>query len=128
VKPTVPTPPENSPKSITAAPDQSKVSISKEDGAAANPALKSTKALRQAQVKNTQEEMKAGKSSPKIVNPTTLTPVLQITQSLMEEISDLLDTLLINACVKLTRRVSQLLQPSLLGRHARGSSSKSSSL
>jgi hypothetical protein len=97
VKATVPTPPEPSPKSVTAAPDQSKVSVSKKEGAAANPALKSLKALRQAQVKNTQEKVKAGKSSPKILIPTTPTPAPQITQSAIEEISDLLDTLPIDA-------------------------------
>jgi hypothetical protein len=81
------------------------VTVSKKGGAAANPALKITKALRQAQVKNTQEKVKAGKSSPKIVNPTTPTPPPQITQSPIEEISDLLDTLPIDACVELTRRL-----------------------
>jgi hypothetical protein len=55
VKATVPTPTEHSAKFVTATPDQSKVSISKKGGAADNPSLKSTKALRQAQVKNTQE-------------------------------------------------------------------------
>jgi hypothetical protein len=81
VKATVPTPPEPSPKSVTAAPDQSKVSVSKKGGAAANPALKSTKALGQAQVKNTQEKVKAGKYSPKIPNLTTPTPSPQTTPS-----------------------------------------------
>jgi hypothetical protein len=50
VKATIPTPPESSPKSVTAAPDQNKVTVTKKGGAAANPALRSTKALRQAQV------------------------------------------------------------------------------
>jgi hypothetical protein len=81
------------------------VTVTKKGGAAANPALKSTKALRQAQVKITQEKVKAGKSSPKIPNPTTPTPAPQITQSPIEEISDLLDTLPIDACVELTRRL-----------------------
>jgi hypothetical protein len=90
---------------VTADPDQSKVSVSKKGGAAANPALKSTKAFRQAQVKNTQEKVKAGKSSPKILNPTTPTPAPQIAQSAIEEISDLLDTLPIDGCVELTRRL-----------------------
>jgi hypothetical protein len=81
------------------------VFVSKKGGAAANPALKCTKVLRQAQVKNTQEKVKAGKSSPKIVNPTTSTPAPQITHSPIEEISDLLDTLPNDACVELTRRL-----------------------
>jgi hypothetical protein len=55
---TVPTPPQSSPKSITAAPDQSEASVTKKGGAAANRALKSTKAHRQAKVKNTQEKMR----------------------------------------------------------------------
>jgi hypothetical protein len=101
----IPTPPEPSPKSVTAAPDQSKVSVSKKGGAAANPALKSTKALRQAQVKNTQEKMKAGTSSPKILNPTTPTPAPQTTHFPIEKITDLRDTLPIDACVELTRRL-----------------------
>jgi hypothetical protein len=78
VKATVPTPPEPSPKQVTEAPDQSKVTVTKKGGAAANPALKSKKALTQAQVKNTQEKVKAGKSSPKIPNPTTLRPHLKL--------------------------------------------------
>jgi hypothetical protein len=52
-------------------------------------------------VKNTLEKIKSGKSSPKIPNPTTNTPSPQITQSPIEEISDLLDILPINACVEL---------------------------
>jgi hypothetical protein len=52
VKATVRTPP-GPPKSVSAAPDQRKVSVKKKGGTAANPALKSTKALRQAQVKYT---------------------------------------------------------------------------
>jgi hypothetical protein len=79
VKAAVPNPPEPSPKSVNPTPDQSKDSVSKKDGAAANPALKSTKALRQAQLKNTQEKVKTCKFSPKIVNPTTPTPAHQIT-------------------------------------------------
>jgi hypothetical protein len=90
---------------VTAAPDQSKVSVSKKGDAAANHALKNTKALGQAQVKNTQKNVKAGNSSPKILNPTTPTPAPQITQSPIEEISDLLDTLPIDACMELTRRL-----------------------
>jgi hypothetical protein len=104
MKATIPTPPEPSPKSATAAPDLNKVTVSKKEGAAANPALKGTKALREAQVKNTQEKVKAGKSSPKIPSPTTLAPAPQITQSPIVEISDLLDTLLMDACVELMRR------------------------
>jgi hypothetical protein len=102
---TVPTPPEPSPRSVTEAPDQSKVTVTKKGGAAASPAPKTTKTLRQAQVKNTQEEVKAGKSSPKIPNPITPTPSSQTTQSPIEEIYDLLDTLPIDACVELTRRL-----------------------
>jgi hypothetical protein len=60
VKAAVPTPTEPSPKSVTAAPDQNKVSVSKNGGAAPNLALKRTKALILAQVKNTQEKVKAG--------------------------------------------------------------------
>jgi hypothetical protein len=55
-------------------------------------------------VKNTQEKAKAGKSSSKIPNPTTPAPAPQITQSPIEEISDLFDTLPIDACVELMRR------------------------
>jgi hypothetical protein len=78
VKATKPTHPEPSPKSATAAPHQSKVTVTKKGGAAANHALKSTKALRQAQVKNTQEKVKSGKSSPKIPSPLTLRPRLKL--------------------------------------------------
>jgi hypothetical protein len=81
------------------------VSVSKKGGAAANPALKIMKALRQAQANSTQEHVKAGKSSPKILNPTNPTPAPQITQSSIEEICDLLDTLPIDACVDLTLRI-----------------------
>jgi hypothetical protein len=104
VKATVPSHPEPSPKSITAAPDQREVTVTKKGGAAANPALKSTKVLRQAQVKNMQEEVKAGKSSPKIPNPPTPTPSPQTIKPPIE-ISDLLDTLPIKGCVELTRRL-----------------------
>jgi hypothetical protein len=38
VKATIPIPPKPSPKSATAAPDQSKVTVTKKGGAAANPA------------------------------------------------------------------------------------------
>jgi hypothetical protein len=51
VKATIPTPPEPSPKSVTEAPHQIKVAVTRKGSAAANPALKSTKALRQVQVK-----------------------------------------------------------------------------
>jgi hypothetical protein len=50
-------------------------------------------------------EVKAGKSSPNILNPTTPTPAPQITQPPIEEISDLLDTRPIDACVELTGRL-----------------------
>jgi hypothetical protein len=66
VKATIPTPPEPTHKSAIAVPVQSKVTVNKKGGAAANPALKGTKALRQAQIKNTQEKAKAGMSSPTI--------------------------------------------------------------
>jgi hypothetical protein len=79
------------------------VTVIKKGGADTNLALKSTKALRAAQVKNTQEKVKTGKSSPKIPNPTTPTPAPQITELPIEEISDLLDTSPIDACVELTR-------------------------
>jgi hypothetical protein len=65
--------------------------------------LKSTKVLREAQVKNTQGKVKAGKSSPKIPNSPTGSP--ETTQSPIEEISDLLDAIPIDACVELTRRL-----------------------
>jgi hypothetical protein len=54
-------------------------------------------------VKNTQEKAKADKYPPKILNPTAPTPALQITQFPIEEISDLLDTLPIDAYLELTR-------------------------
>jgi hypothetical protein len=49
--------------------------------------------------------VKAGKSSPKIPNPTTPTPAPHFTQWPIEGISDFLDTLPIDACVELTRRL-----------------------
>jgi hypothetical protein len=104
VKATVVTFPEPSAKSITAAPVQSKVSASKKGAAATNPALKSTTARRQTQVKNTQENLKAGKSSPKIPKPTTPNPARQNSQSPIV-IPDLLDTISIDACMELTRRL-----------------------
>jgi hypothetical protein len=70
---------------------------------AANPVLKATKALRQAQVTST--KVKSGKSSPKNPNPTKPTPRPQSVKSPVEEISDLLDTLPLGACVELTRRL-----------------------
>jgi hypothetical protein len=125
VKAAVPTPPGPSTKSVTAAPHQSKVSVSKKGGAAANASLKTTKGLRQVQVKNTQEKVKAGKSSPKILNPTTPTPAPQITQSPIEEISVLLDTLPSTRVWSRRFGSSQRLTPSFQGRPARGQSSKS---
>jgi hypothetical protein len=67
--------------------------------------MKSTKALRQAEGQNKQEKVKAGKYSPKILNPTKPTHAPQITQSPIEEISDLLETFPIDACMELTRRL-----------------------
>jgi hypothetical protein len=66
--------------------------------------------------------MKDGKSSPKILNPTTPTPAPQTTQSPIDEICDLLDTQTIDACVQLRRRHLKLLPPSLLGWFVRGPS------
>jgi hypothetical protein len=74
----------------------------KKGGISANPARIAAKALRQASVKNTQEKDKAGKSSSKIPNPTTPMRPPQHTQSSIEEMSDLLDTLPIDAYVELT--------------------------
>jgi hypothetical protein len=105
VKATIQTPPDPSLKSVTAAPDQNKLTPTKEGGAAAIPELKSTKALRQPKVKNTLEEVKAGKSSSKIPKPTTPTPAPKITQSPIEEVSGLLLTLPIDSCEELTRRL-----------------------
>jgi hypothetical protein len=68
---------------------------------AANPALKATKALGQAQVTST--KLKCGKSSPKNPNPTKPPP--QSVKSPVEEMSDLLDTLPLGAYVELTRRL-----------------------
>jgi hypothetical protein len=56
-------------------------------------------------VKNTQEKVKAGKSSPKIPSPITPAPAPQITQSPIGENSDLLDTHPIDACVELMHRL-----------------------
>jgi hypothetical protein len=105
VKATVPTPPEPTPKSVTEVPDKRNVTVTKKGSTAANPALKSTKALRQVQMKNTEEKVKAGKSSTTIPNPTTPRPSPETPQSPIEEISDLLDTLHIDACVELTLRL-----------------------
>jgi hypothetical protein len=80
VKAAVQTPPELSPKSVNATPDQRKVSVNKKGGAAADLALKSTKAFSQAKEKNRQHKGKPGKSLPKILNPTTPKPAPQITQ------------------------------------------------
>jgi hypothetical protein len=62
-------------------------------------------ALRQAQVKNTQEKVNTGKYSPKISNPTTPTPSPQTTKSPIEEISHLLDNRPIDAYVEMKRRL-----------------------
>jgi hypothetical protein len=70
---------------------------------AANMVLKATKDLGQAQVTST--KVKSGKSSPKNPNPTKPTPRPQSVKSPVEEISDLLDTLPLGACVELTRRL-----------------------
>jgi hypothetical protein len=70
-------------------------------GNSANPVLKATKALRQAEVTGT--KMKSGKSSPKNPNPNK--PLHQSAKSPAEEICDLLNTLLLGACVELTRRL-----------------------
>jgi hypothetical protein len=107
VKATLPIPPESSHRSVTDGIEHSEVTETKKGGIAANPGLKATKALRQAPVKNTQEKVKAGKSSSKIPNPTTLTPPPpQTILSSIQKISDLLDTLPMDACVELTCRRS----------------------
>jgi hypothetical protein len=77
VKATVPNPTEPFPRSVTEVPDQEKVTQTKKGGAASNPAPKHTKALRQYPVKNTQENVKTGKSSSKIPNPKHLRPHLK---------------------------------------------------
>jgi hypothetical protein len=61
--------------------------------------------------------VKVGNSSHRIPNPTNPTPAPQITQSTIE-ISDLLDTLPIDGCVELTRRL-RTAAPTLLSGEAR---------
>jgi hypothetical protein len=78
----------------------------KKGGTGANATLKATKALTQAPVKNTQQTVKTGKSSSKIPNPTSPTPPPQTTLSPTQKITDVLDTLPIDACVELTHRRS----------------------
>jgi hypothetical protein len=68
---------------------------------AAIPVLKATKALGQAQVTST--NVRSGKSSPNNPNPTEPIPPPQSVNSPFEEISDLLETLPLGACVELTR-------------------------
>jgi hypothetical protein len=69
----------------------------------ANPVLKATKALRQAQVTST--KMKSGKSLPKNPNPTKPIPPPQSVKSPVQELPDLLNTLTLGACVELTHRL-----------------------
>jgi hypothetical protein len=68
------------PKSVTEAVNQTKFTVTNKGGAAANLGQKSKKALKQSQAKNTQQKVKAGKSSPKIPNPAIPTPSLKSTQ------------------------------------------------
>jgi hypothetical protein len=113
VKATLPTPPEPAPRSVTGNPQKDKMTELNTGSNAANPVLKATKALGKAQVTST--KVKSGKSSPKNPNPTKPIPPPQSVKSLAEEISDLLDTLPLGACVELTRRLLTAA-PTLAGR------------
>jgi hypothetical protein len=91
------------PRSVTGAPQKDKMTELKTGSNAANPVLKATKALGQAQVTST--KVKSGKSSSKNPNPTKPTPRPQSLKSPVLEIGDLLNTLPLGACVELTRRL-----------------------
>jgi hypothetical protein len=102
VKATLPTPPEPAPRSVTEVPQKDKMTELNTGSNSANSVLKATKALRQAQVTST--NVKSGKSSPKNPNPTKPIPPPQSVRSPVE-VSDLLDTLRLGACMELTRRL-----------------------
>jgi hypothetical protein len=97
VKPTTPSQPEPTFKSA-AAPKKGKASASRKEVTADQPAVA---APQQAPMK---KKAMTGKSStpPKKPNPASIPPP---NQSPIEEISDLLDNLPVNACVELTRRL-----------------------
>jgi hypothetical protein len=97
VKPNTPSQPEPTLKPA-AAPKRGKASASRKEGKAAQPAVE---APQQAPTKKT---AMTGKSSPppKKPNPASIPPP---NQSSIEEMSDLLDNLPINACVQLTWRL-----------------------
>jgi hypothetical protein len=103
VNATLSTPPETAPRSVTGVPQKDKMTELNMRSNAANPVLKATKALGQVQVTST--KVKSGKSSPKNTNPTKPIPPPQSVKSPLEEISDLLDTLPLAACVEQTRRL-----------------------
>jgi hypothetical protein len=103
VKATLPTPPEPATRSVTEVPQKDKTTELNTGSYAANPLIKATKAPRQSQVTST--KVKSGKPSHKNPNPTKPIRPPQSVKSPVEEISDLLHSLPIEACVELKRRL-----------------------
>ena len=97
----------------SAAPKQGKATASRKESKVAQPAVE---APQQAPIKK--KEMTGNSSPPpKKPNPASITPP---NQSPIEETSDLLDNLPINACVEQTRRLLTAVPLSLQVQHARG--------
>jgi hypothetical protein len=122
VKANLPTPPEPAPKPVTEILQRDKMTEHKTGGKTSNPVFKATKGLRQFQVAS--KKVKFGKSSPKNPNPNNPTPPPQSVKSPVE-ISDLLDTLPLGACVELRSRLLTAAPTLFLGPLAHGPSSKS---
>ena len=87
-----------------------------EFGKTATSAPKVTEAPKESPVTNMKRAAKTGKSSAEEPKPTNLVSAPKPNQSLMEQISDLLENLQIYACVVLTRRLLASVPASLLGR------------
>jgi hypothetical protein len=86
LRPPSQTPPERAPRSVTEIPQKHKMTEVNTGGGdnSANPVLKATKALGQAQVTST--KVKSGKSTPKNPNPTKQIPPPQSVTLHVEEI------------------------------------------
>jgi hypothetical protein len=92
------------------------VTETRKAGKIAQSAGKVTKAPKLVPVINVKKAAKTGKSSTEKPKPTNLVSPPQPNKSSIEEISDLLDNLPLNACVELTRRILSAVPTFILGR------------
>jgi hypothetical protein len=111
--------PKTSPQPVTEAPSQPKVTATRKTAGSQKPKPKSTAATKPAAGKS---KNKAASVKTAAAKPTTSELVVhtQFPTSPLEEISDLLDHLPIQACVELTRRLLSPPPPSPQGQSAHG--------